>query len=66
MNRYKILKELGDGTYGTVVKAVNKQTGEVVCAASATQCANSTGTGGNQKNEAEILYLGGMYRTTGG
>jgi male germ cell-associated kinase len=30
MNRYKILKSLGDGTYGSVLKAVNKQTGEVV------------------------------------
>lgn len=31
MNRYKITKQLGDGTYGSVLKAVNRQTGEVVC-----------------------------------
>lgn len=31
MNRYNITKQLGDGTYGSVLKAVNKQTGEVVC-----------------------------------
>jgi len=30
MDRYKILKTLGDGTYGSVVKAVNKQSNEVV------------------------------------
>ena len=30
MDRYKVLKQLGDGTYGCVLKAVNKQTGEVV------------------------------------
>ena len=33
MNRYKTVKKLGDGTYGSVVKAVNKQTGELVPAA---------------------------------
>lgn len=30
MDRYKILKTLGDGTYGSVVKAINKQTNEEV------------------------------------
>ena len=30
MNRYKVTKQLGDGTYGSVLKAVNKQTGEIV------------------------------------
>jgi len=30
MNRYKITKQLGDGTYGSVLKAVNRQTNEVV------------------------------------
>jgi len=30
MNRYKVLKQLGDGTYGTVWKAVNRQNQEVV------------------------------------
>ncbi|KAJ8600049.1 hypothetical protein CTAYLR_001824 [Chrysophaeum taylorii] len=29
MNRYKITKQLGDGTYGSVLKAVNRQTGEI-------------------------------------
>jgi serine/threonine protein kinase len=27
---YKVLKQLGDGTYGSVWKAVNRQTNEVV------------------------------------
>lgn len=30
MNRYTLTKKLGDGTYGSVVKAVNRQTGEEV------------------------------------
>ena len=30
MNRYKVTKQLGDGTYGTVLKAANRQTGEIV------------------------------------
>lgn len=30
MNRYKIVKQLGDGTYGSVLKAVNRASGEVV------------------------------------
>mmetsp|Transcript_14832 Transcript_14832/g.19568 ORF Transcript_14832/g.19568 Transcript_14832/m.19568 type:complete len:413 (+) Transcript_14832:205-1443(+) len=30
MNRYKITKTVGDGTYGSVLKAINRQTGEVV------------------------------------
>eukprot|EP01023_Acetabularia_acetabulum_P034745 TRINITY_DN32666_c0_g1_i3.p1 TRINITY_DN32666_c0_g1~~TRINITY_DN32666_c0_g1_i3.p1 ORF type:complete len:404 (-),score=35.13 TRINITY_DN32666_c0_g1_i3:661-1872(-) len=30
MNRYKVLKQLGDGTYGSVWKAINRQSNEVV------------------------------------
>ena len=30
MERYRILKVVGDGTYGIVSKAVNRSTGEVV------------------------------------
>jgi len=30
MDWYKIIKTVGDGTYGSVCKAVNKKTGEVV------------------------------------
>ena len=30
MNRYKVIKALGDGTYGTVSKAVNRASGEIV------------------------------------
>lgn len=30
MNRYALTKKLGDGTYGSVLKAVNRQTGEEV------------------------------------
>lgn len=29
MQRYKVTKQLGDGTYGSVLKAVNRQSGEV-------------------------------------
>ncbi|KAF4714269.1 hypothetical protein FOZ62_015607, partial [Perkinsus olseni] len=30
MNRYKVHRMLGDGTYGSVLRAQNKQTGELV------------------------------------
>jgi protein kinase len=30
MNRYKVTKVLGDGTYGSVLRAQNKSTGEMV------------------------------------
>ncbi|KAJ4953247.1 hypothetical protein NE237_030079 [Protea cynaroides] len=30
MDRYKIIKEVGDGTFGSVWRAINKQSGEVV------------------------------------
>ena len=29
--RFKIIKEVGDGTFGSVWRAINKQSGEVVC-----------------------------------
>jgi protein kinase len=30
MDRYKVIKELGDGTYGIVWKAINRSTNEIV------------------------------------
>jgi protein kinase len=30
MERYKIIKQLGDGTYGSVFKAINRKTNEIV------------------------------------
>ena len=30
MNRYQLVSTLGDGTYGSVIKGVNRKTGEVV------------------------------------
>lgn len=30
MDRYKILKNVGDGSFGSVAKAINKTTGETV------------------------------------
>ncbi len=30
MNRYKVLRVLGDGTYGEVIKAQNRQSGDLV------------------------------------
>ncbi|CAK7355997.1 unnamed protein product [Dovyalis caffra] len=32
MERYKLIKEVGDGTFGSVWRAINKQSGEVVSA----------------------------------
>ena len=65
MNRYKVTKQLGDGTYGQVLKAVNRQTGEVV---KPTQLLSQTHklslrfiTGCHQEDEEEVLFLGRMY-----
>ncbi len=30
MNRYKVVKQIGDGTYGIVYKAINRTNNEVV------------------------------------
>lgn len=30
LSRYKLIKEVGNGTFGSVWRAINKQTGEVV------------------------------------
>jgi len=30
MDKYQTLKTIGDGTYGSVIKATNKVTGEIV------------------------------------
>jgi hypothetical protein len=30
MHRYKVAEKLGDGTYGEVLRATNKQSGEIV------------------------------------
>jgi len=37
MDRYTVLKRVGDGTYGEVILATNKQTGEKVSFAILTQ-----------------------------
>lgn len=59
MHRYKILKQLGDGTYGSVTKAVNVQTGEIVVL----NFDIYSRTGGHQENEKEIHNLGRMSST---
>jgi serine/threonine protein kinase len=69
MNRYKVTKQLGDGTYGTVLKGQNRQTGEfvsLILAAAAGSCClpciiSICGIDGNKENEEEILFVGGMY-----
>lgn len=30
MDKYKTVKVIGDGTYGSVIKAMNRKTGEIV------------------------------------
>jgi hypothetical protein len=32
MNKYKIVKQLGDGSFGSVLQAQNIENGETVCA----------------------------------
>lgn len=55
MNRYKVTKQLGDGTYGSVLKAVNRQSGEVVCVINREP---SYLLGGSEKDEKEVLFVG--------
>jgi serine/threonine protein kinase len=31
IDKFKIIKQLGDGSFGTVMQGTNKQTGEMVC-----------------------------------
>lgn len=72
MNRYKITKQLGDGTYGSVLKAVNRQTGEVVRTPpllyfpSMILLTLGISLDGSQENEEEILYVGRVYATPRG
>jgi serine/threonine protein kinase len=37
-HRYKVVKQLGDGTYGNVWKAINRQTNEVVSVHATRRC----------------------------
>ena len=41
MNRYKVTKQLGDGTYGSVLKAINRTTSEVVSTSMKPPCGQS-------------------------
>jgi serine/threonine protein kinase len=38
MHRYQVAEKLGDGTYGEVLRATNKQSGEVVAIKRYTPC----------------------------
>lgn len=68
MNRYKITKQLGDGTYGSVLKAVNRQTGEVVSATTLPSLPPSPppAPDGCEENEEEVLHMGGVHAAPGG
>ena len=81
MQRYKTIKALGDGTYGSVFKAVNRATGDIV-AIKVTQdphssCALSRrlrGLGLTRsvppaplaENEEEVLLVGGVHAAARG
>ena len=57
MEKYSGLKTIGDGTYGSVVKAMNMKTGK--------RCTSSYGYRGNcgyQKNEKEVLQMGCLHK----
>jgi hypothetical protein len=73
--RYKLIKEVGDGTFGSVWRAINKQSSEVVsilqlelywCSVRSwimcfiLICQKITGC--DQENEKEILLLGGVCK----
>lgn len=73
--RYNIIKEVGNGTFGSVWRALNKQTGDVVCATfilktwplafyfyTRSSIKHYCQTGCNKKNEEEILFMGGVCK----
>ena len=57
MNRYNTLRVLGDGSFGTVLEAINTETNEKV------SCSVLTISGRYQENEKEIFLLGRMHRS---
>jgi hypothetical protein len=70
MNRYKVTKQLGDGTYGSVLKAINRTTSEVVSTSMKPPCGQSADfrrsvsilhSGRCEEDEEKILHLGGMH-----
>lgn len=69
MNRYKVTKQLGDGTFGSVLKAVNRQTGEVVCQLASfflyTYIFNLVVlcSDGDKEDEEEVLFMGRVHST---
>ena len=56
MEKYSGLKTIGDGTYGSVVKAMNMKTGKK------TWSYMYRGNCGYQKNEKEVLQVGLLYQ----
>ena len=54
MEKYNILKTIGDGTYGSVVKAMNMKTGNYFPFLTHFTRRDS----GHQKNEKEIRQMG--------
>ena len=69
MNRYKVTKQLGDGTYGSVLKAQNRQTGEIVRTMLGPACVYwrinqylyIMSPDCNKEDEEEVLQLGRMH-----
>ena len=50
MDKYSTIKVIGDGTYGSVIKAINKKTGEIVAI---------------KKNEKKVFSLEFVLRLAG-
>jgi hypothetical protein len=57
MNRYKTLRVLGDGSFGTVLEAIYLETNEKV------GCRLLT-LGSHQENEEEVFLMGRMHRSS--
>lgn len=51
MNRYTTIRQLGDGTYGSVLLGRSIESGELIAI---------------KKNEEKVLFLGGMHEPSRG
>jgi serine/threonine protein kinase len=49
MNKYRITKQLGDGSFGTVIKAQDVETGEMVL--------RLVDSGRYKEDEKEVLFM---------
>ena len=64
MEKYTGAKTIGDGTYGSVLKAINKQNGKFI-KTSQTKCTLNRRNCGNQKDEEKVSSMGPVHQSKG-